>query len=194
MFISKFRINKTRFLKRLSLLIVVIMLIYWREYLISAIMIIGDRDEIITILGNYGVLGPAVLSMILGLQVFLAVIPGHAFIVAGGYVYGFILGVLITQVSTVAASQIAFLLTRRYGRPLVDRLAPAEIIDHWKMLAEKQNGLFFFFSFILPVFPNDLMCFVAGLSAISSKKFFRANFFWSFDRCGFVYLDWVSWI
>jgi len=119
---------------------------------------------------------PVLLSIILTLQVFLAFIPGHAFIVAGGYIYGLLVGALITQVSTVFASQLAFLLTRRYGRPLVDRMAPANLIDHWNKLAEKQGGLFFFFAFILPIFPNDLMSFIAGLSNISPRKFFVANF------------------
>jgi uncharacterized membrane protein YdjX (TVP38/TMEM64 family) len=136
---------------------------------------IGDRDAIVELLQGYGLWGPLVLSIILGLQVFLAVIPGHAFMVAGGYVYGLLVGAAITQVSTVIASQLAFLLARSYGRPLVDRMAPANVIDHWNALAQKQGGLFFFFSFILPIFPNDLMCFIAGLSAISPRKFFLAN-------------------
>ena len=125
----------------------------------------------------FGIMGPLVLFIILVLQVFLAVIPGHAFIVAGGYIYGLFVGTLITQLSTVIASQIAFLLVRRFGRPMVDRFASAKIVDHWNQLAEKQGGWFFFFAFILPIFPNDLMAFIAGLSSITAKKFFAANFF-----------------
>jgi uncharacterized membrane protein YdjX (TVP38/TMEM64 family) len=69
------------------------------------------------------------------------------------------------------------LLTRRFGRPLVDRFASGNVIDHWNKLAATQGPLFFFFAFILPIFPNDLMSFIAGLSTISSRKFFVANFF-----------------
>jgi uncharacterized membrane protein YdjX (TVP38/TMEM64 family) len=97
--------------------------------------------------------------------------------VAGGYIYGLVLGVAITQISTVIASQFAFLLSRRYGRPLVDRIAPSRVITHWNQLAESRGVLFFFFSFILPIFPNDLMCFIAGLSTIKPRGFFLANFF-----------------
>lgn len=154
-----------------------IAVLYWWEQLLDMLSMIGDRDAIVAFLNQFGFLGPIVLSSILGLQVFLAVIPGHAFMVAGGYVYGLVVGALITQTSTVIASQLAFLLSRRYGRPLVDRIAPANVIDHWNKLAERQGGLFFFFSFILPIFPNDLMCFIAGLSVIKPRKFFLANFF-----------------
>jgi uncharacterized membrane protein YdjX (TVP38/TMEM64 family) len=154
-----------------------IAILHWRVQLLEIFSMIGDRDAIVEFLQGYGVLGPVVLFFILGLQVFLAVIPGHAFIVAGGYIYGLAIGATITQISTVIASQLAFLLARRYGRPLVDRMAPPHVIDHWNEMARTQGGLFFFFSFILPIFPNDLMCFIAGLSGISSRKFFLANLF-----------------
>jgi len=170
------KVNKFRWIKLGFALISFAIIFYWRVQILEFITIIGDREAIVNFLQPYGFLGPLVLFIILMLQVFIAVIPGHAFIVAGGYIYGLFWGVLITQLSTVIASQLAFLLVRRYGRPMVDRFASINV-DRWNQLAEKQGGWFFFFAFILPIFPNDLMAFVAGLSAISSKKFFAANFF-----------------
>jgi LPXTG-motif cell wall-anchored protein len=35
--------------------------------------------------------------------------------------------------------------------------------------------MFYFFSFVLPIFPNDMMCYVAGLGNISARRFFVAN-------------------
>ena len=61
------------------------------------------------------------------------------------------------------------------ARTLVDRLAPRQIVDYWKEMAENQGIMFFFFSFVLPIFPNDLMSFVAALGKISPKKFLVAN-------------------
>ena len=174
--IKKCFTQKSRIVKGLVLAAVLVCLWHWRVELGELATMIGDREAIVAYLEQYQGWGPAVLSVILGAQVFLAVIPGHAFMVAGGYVYGFWVGALITQVSTVIASQLAFYLARNAGRPFVNRLAPEQVIDKWNHLAEKQGALFFFFSFILPIFPNDLMCFIAGLSSISPKKFFIANF------------------
>ena len=150
-------------------------IVYWWSDLSAFFLLIGDRDFIVDYLQQYGPLGPAVLFCILALQVFLAVIPGHAFIVAGGYIYGLLLGSTITLMSTVIAGQLAFLLTRHYGRPLVDRLAPRNAVDYWQKMAENQGVVFFFFSFVLPIFPNDLMSFVAALGKISPKRFLVAN-------------------
>lgn len=139
--------------------------------------LLANREGIVDYLERSRGWGPFVLFLILSMQVFLAVIPGHAFMVAGGYIYGFLFGFALTQASTVLASQIAYILTRRYGRPFVQRIARASVIDKWNALAEKQGGFFFFLSFILPIFPNDLMSFIAGLSTIKPKHFFIANFF-----------------
>ena len=176
MYTKKSNANMKRWSKAILILLGLILIFYWRVQIFEMIVIIGDRDAIAAYLQQFGVVGPVVLFIILALQVFLAVIPGHAFMVAGGYIYGLFWGTLITQFSTVIASQLAFLLTRKYGRPLVDRIAPANVIEHWNKLAKSQGVVFFFFAFILPIFPNDLMCFIAGLSSISPKKFFLANF------------------
>jgi uncharacterized membrane protein YdjX (TVP38/TMEM64 family) len=174
--IKKYFAQKSRILNLAIAAASLVCLWSWRAELSELVSMIGDRGAIVAYLEQYHGWGPAILALILGSQVFLAIIPGHAFMVVGGYVYGFLIGVLITQVSTVVASQLAFLLARKAGRSFVNRMAPAQVIEKWNRLAEKQGVLFFFFSFILPIFPNDLMCFIAGLSSISPKKFFIANF------------------
>jgi hypothetical protein len=61
------------------------------------------------------------------------------------------------------------------GRPAVYRLASPEAIQRWERLAARQGVLFLFFTFVLPLFPSDLMCYVAGLGTISVFRFFIAN-------------------
>lgn len=169
-------INTPHLFKIGLVLLAVFAVMYWWSDLKALVSIVGDRDLIVAHLQEYGPLGPVVLFSALMMQVFLAIIPGHAFIVAGGYIYGLAVGSMITLASTVIAAQLAFLLTRRFGRPLVDRVAPRQVVDYWQKMAHNQGGVFFFFSFILPIFPNDLMSFVAALGTISPKRFFAANF------------------
>jgi uncharacterized membrane protein YdjX (TVP38/TMEM64 family) len=175
--VEKLLAEKSRIMKSVCVIACLVCAWHWRAPLTELLTIISDRDAIVAYLEQYHVWGPVVLFLILGAQVFLAFIPGHAFMVAGGYIYGFGIGVLITQASTVLASQLAYMLARKVGPPFVERMAPANVIDRWNQLAEKQGALFFFFSFILPIFPNDLMCFIAGLSSIKLRDFFVANFF-----------------
>lgn len=157
-------------------LVFIILAIVWmyRQPLAELLQIIQDQEAVSAYLQGYGSLGPIVLFLLLIAQVFVAIIPGHALMVTAGYVYG-TLGLFVTLTSTILGSQIAFLIARRYGRSLIYRLASPQVIERWDRVAKHQGILFYFFSFVLPIFPSDLMCYVAGLCTISPRRFFVAN-------------------
>ena len=152
-----------------------IVLWIFRAPLGDILAIIADREQVTAYVQSFGALGPVILFVLLFAQVFIAVIPGHALMMTGGYVYGFAEGATITAVSTILASQLAFLVARKYGRSLIDRLASPQVIERWDKLSANQGTLFYFFAFVLPIFPSDLMCYVAGLGKISPSRFFLAN-------------------
>jgi len=85
----------------------------------------------------------------------------------------FCLAVII--LSTILGSQIAFFIARQYGRNLIYKLASPQIIERWDNMARNQGVMFYFFTFVLPIFPSDLMCYVAGLGKISARRFLAAN-------------------
>jgi len=163
--------------KQIKIIVAITLLVfawYYRQPLAELLRIIQDQEAVSAYLQGYGAFGPLVLFSLLIAQVFVAVIPGHALMVTAGYVYG-TLGLLVTIISTVLGSQIAFLIARRYGRSLIYRLASPQVIERWDGTARHQGILFYFFTFVLPIFPSDLMCYVAGLSTISPLRFFVAN-------------------
>ena len=164
-------------LKYISFILFGIGLWVFRSEITEVVAVLGNREALVSQVEEYGQLGAVVLFIVLILQVIVAALPGHALIVASGYFYGFWIGFLITHSSTVLASQFCYFLARKFGRPLVERLAPAETVDKWTGRAERQGVAFFFFSFNIPIFPSDVMNYVAGLSGLSPRKFFIANFF-----------------
>ncbi|HET7142719.1 MAG TPA: VTT domain-containing protein, partial [Anaerolineales bacterium] len=145
--------------------------------------------------------GPVVLFILLVLQVFLAFIPGQALMVACGYVYGFWGGLFISWFSLFAGGQAAFFLARRFGRPFANRWISPEILSKWDKAADGQGVGFYALSLVLPVFPNDAMCYVAGLGKISSSRFSIANSLGRGLACLFTsaagafgsQLGWQSW-
>lgn len=162
-------------------------LLWWlREPIIEMVYIAGDREAVSTYLGQFGLAGPLLLSLLLVLQVIIAAIPGEAFMIGGGYVYGFGIALCINLMASVAASQAAFLLARWAGRSLVERLAPPEMVDKWNKVAAQKGLVFFLFAFMLPVFPGDLMNYVAGLSSISAVRFFIANLLGRLPRIALI--------
>lgn len=176
--------SKSKWLILLAILIVLAWIFRYQLQNISHWF--SDREAIISSIGKLGIWGPIVLFVLLVLQVFLAIIPGHALMVAGSYSFGFWLSFLITTVSTVLGSQIAFLIGRKWGRSAVHKLADTKLIQRWDRLASGQGALFFFFSFVLPIFPSDLMTYVAGLGTISAKRFLLANISGRLLVAGFI--------
>ena len=151
----------------------------WRFHqpLWALLSVVGDREAIAASLDQFGILAPLLLGVILILQVIVAAIPGHALMVSGGYVFGFAPAFAISLTTTVIGSQIAFMLARWAGRPLVERLAPVDLLNKWSNISAKKGLIFFLFAFMLPIFPADVMNYIAGLSALSARRFFIANLF-----------------
>jgi uncharacterized membrane protein YdjX (TVP38/TMEM64 family) len=162
---------------KISLSLIGFGLLFWfRQPVSDVLRIIGDREAVAAYLGQFGVLAPLLLSLILVLQVIVAAIPGHALMVGGGYVFGFAPAFGISLVTTVLGSQLGFLLARWAGRPLVEKLAPVDVLDRWYDVSAKKGLLFFMFAFMVPIFPADVMNYIAGLSSLSARRFFVANF------------------
>lgn len=147
----------------------------FRQPVWELLSLVGDQEAVSTYLKRFGLWGPLVLAIVQLVQILVAVIPGHVFLIAAGYVYGFPLGLLLNVVYIVAASQLSFSLARWAGRPFIGRLVSNELLEKWYAIGEKQGFTFFTITFVLPVFPTDVMNFVAGLSGISSRKFLAAS-------------------
>ena len=162
-------------LKLCALLIAAGLLIWLREPVGDVLRIVGDRQAVADYLAQYGLFAPLLLAVILVLQVIVAAIPGHALMVGGGYVFGFLPAFIISLTTTVVGSQLAFYLARWAGRPLVEKLAPVDALNKWHDVSARKGLFFFMFAFMLPIFPADVLNYVAGLSALSARRFFAAN-------------------
>ncbi len=146
-----------------------------REPALLLLSLVDDQTAVSAYLQSFGWWGPAILAVVQLVQVVVAFIPGHVFLIAGGYAYGFWLGFAINWISVATASQFSFYLARRAGRPLVNRFIPADTLNRWNKISQEKGFAFFTLSFLLPVFPTDAMNFVAGLSGIPTRKFLLAN-------------------
>jgi len=164
-------------MKTKNIIIAIVLLavfVFYRQPISNLLHIISDQEAVSIYLQGYGVWGPVVLFILMVAQVFVAIIPGHALMVTAGYVYG-MTGLFVIIVSTILGSQIAFFIARQYGRSLIYKLASSQIIERWDGMARNQGVMFYFFAFVLPIFPSDLMCYVAGLGKISARRFLIAN-------------------
>lgn len=147
----------------------------YREPLVSSMLWFSDLHAVTESIRGFGLWGPAVLFVLFILQTFLAFIPGQALMVSSGYIYGFTGGILITWISLVVGGQAAFWLARRYGRPFAEKWVSAPVLDRWDKSAAGQGIGFYVITLVMPFFPNDAMCYVAGLGNMPFRRFLTAN-------------------
>ena len=123
---------------------------------------------------DWGIWAPLAIIVLQMAQVLLAPIPGQVIGLASGYLFGVVWGTFYSVLGTALGSLVAFVLARIYGRPLVERLVPSQTLA-WLDAGAQRRGLFFFvLIFLLPFLPDDLACFVAGLTPIPIPAFMLA--------------------
>ncbi len=158
-------------------IVLAFLLITWiaREPVLDLMAFIADRPAFEAYIKGYGLWGPGILSALQLFQVTVALVPGHAITISAGYIYGLFAGFAFNLLSVSLAGLIPFHLARWFGRPVVERLAPAKVLDHWDRTASEHGFAFFLTGYLLPVFPADTMNYAAGLSSLPARQFLLAN-------------------
>jgi uncharacterized membrane protein YdjX (TVP38/TMEM64 family) len=132
---------------------------------------LGDKENIQAIIKATGPLAPVIFILLQILQVVFAPIPGEATGFIGGFLFGVPLGLLYSTIGLTVGSVLAFLIARWLEEHYVKRWIPAEILQKFDFLMERQGALVAFILFLLPGFPKDYLCFLLGLSRMPFKLF-----------------------
>jgi len=104
------------------------------------------------------------------LQVFFAPIPGQLTGFLGGFLFGFWQGLFLTMLGLAIGSFLAIGLSRFLRDYLVQKFVPESVLKQFDYLIEKGGLMTFFMIFLLPAFPDDAVCFIAGLTRLSLSK------------------------
>ncbi|MEL1134430.1 TVP38/TMEM64 family protein [Desulfitobacterium sp. THU1] len=144
-------------------IIVIVALVYWAWPYLSRL---SDPDQIRDLIIRSGTWGPLVFICMQVVQILVAPIPGQVIGLIGGFLFGPFLGLLYTIIGATIGFTLVFLLTRKLGRPFVERVVSKKNVDRFDHLTKEKGAWVFFFIFLLPAFPDDLIAFIAGLTAI----------------------------
>lgn len=105
-------------------------------------------------------------------EVVVLPIPAAVTVVLGVVIYDPLTSFLLSTLGTYIGSVIAFFLGRIFGRKLAVWLVGEENTDKYsKILAEKGKAAFILMM-LLPGFPDDIICILAGLTAMKFRFFF----------------------
>ncbi len=130
------------------------------------------REQIQDYIEATGAVAPLVFIGISFLQVTFVPIPGALTILVGNYIFGPWLSFLYSYLGMMLGGILAFYLGRLLGRPFINWVAGGKkVADGWIKRLKGKEKVFLFFAFLLPLFPDDLLCSIAGILPISFLTF-----------------------
>ncbi len=164
-----FNINKN-FLNILSILILITLtllgIIGYQRGLFNSI---DTFREFILSKGN---LAPLAFFIIQVIQIVVPIIPGGLTTVFGVIIFGAFWGFILNYLSICLGSILVFFISRTFGRSIVLKLFGQELFDKYHhKIKDKSYEKFFAIAILLPVAPDDFLCYLTGLTDMSFKKY-----------------------
>lgn len=131
-----------------------------------------SQEQLQNEIQKFGMWGPLVFIMVSFLQVTFIPIPGSITILAGNYLFGPWLSYLYSFIGMFLGSLLAFLLGRKIGRAYVNWVVgDKETVDYYLKKLKGKETVILFFMFLLPLFPDDILCSIAGIMPITWSVF-----------------------
>ncbi len=170
----KKRISRSTIIKAAILTIVVLgVLAYlaWDVITKGPLMqLLSNRDQLVQVINNSGPWAPLIYVTLQVLQVVVAPVPGQIVGGVGGFLFGH-WGILWTTIGSLIGFWLVFIVARKFGRPLIEKIFKKPAVDKFDFIINAKGSAFIIFAiFLLPGFPDDLICYLAGLTKLSIKK------------------------
>jgi len=119
---------------------------------------------------------PILYIVVQYLQVIILPIPTIVSTVAGLALFGPFQTLIFSFIGIVLGSLTAFFVGRKLGDKAVAWIVGRETLEKWQKKLKRKDKFILTIMFILPLFPDDILCFIAGLSSMSNGYFLTMIF------------------
>lgn len=135
--------------------------------------IFDSVDAFQNFINSTGLLGPLIFIFIQIIQVVIPMLPGFVTCIAGAVVFGPAAGFFYSYMGVCIGSIMAFYIARKYGITIVQKIISEEKYNKYMSWLEKGRkfDILFALAILLPTAPDDVLCFIAGLTKMTWKKF-----------------------
>ena len=128
---------------------------------------IGSVESLRKYVSGFGAYAVIIFIAIQFLQVVVLPVLGFITVSAGVLLFGAFRGSLYSVIGIVTASIVAFFIGRVFGYKVASWLVGKESLDKTLNMVKGKDKVILTFMFLFPFFPDDVLCFVAGLSSMS---------------------------
>lgn len=105
------------------------------------------------------------------LQVVILPIPGSVAVAAGVALFGPLKCAIYSFIGIILGSIVAFAIGRWVGYKAVKWIVGEDTLKKWLAKLKGKDYLILSLMFLLPMFPDDVLCFIAGLSSMTWPYF-----------------------
>lgn len=135
---------------------------------------INSIEKLKAIVESGGMFSFVVFVLLQILQTTVLQIPAIFVTIAGTLVFGRWMAFLLSFIAVMIGSIIMFWVGRKAGRKFLNWLAGSEEADKW--IKRMSHGKYLFFLMMLfPMFPDDILCVIAGFTNMSFGYFLVTN-------------------
>ncbi|MBR6737481.1 MAG: TVP38/TMEM64 family protein [Clostridia bacterium] len=132
---------------------------------------IDSIEDLRNYVASFGYNAHVIFTIINVLQVVILPIPGFISIGTGVALFGPLIAGTLSFIGITIGSIIAFFIGRILGYKVVKWIVGEETLKTWLNKVKNKDKIVLTFMFLFPFFPDDVLCFVAGLSTMSAGYF-----------------------
>ncbi len=133
--------------------------------------LVKDKQTLANYLKTYGTWMPIVYILLQYLQVVILPIPSVVSTAVGVVLFGPLATIFYSLIGILLGSFTAFWIGRKLGNKAVAWLIGADTLKSWQGKVKGKDNFILTVMFLLPMFPDDVLCFIAGLSSMSVQYF-----------------------
>jgi uncharacterized membrane protein YdjX (TVP38/TMEM64 family) len=174
----------------IAFIIATVLIGVWLWPFIARLRLPEYREQFSGWVNTMGIKGVLIVFGIQVLQIIVAVIPGGSVQILAGAAYGTLGGFAICILGCLTATAVIFLVVRKFGAPLVNRLFSPKQTGRYSFLKEpvgfqepvgfkessgfqksRKLSLILFLIFLIPGTPKDALTYIASLQDIKLSRF-----------------------
>ena len=168
--------NKKKMLSKLLFVVSVILCV------VLGVWVLLDRYNILDIFSSIATFKNFILStkekgmivyvLIQFVQVLSVPIPSMIITLTGVAIYGPLIASILCTVGVLLGSYCSFWIGKVFGFRIVKWVVGEANATKYAQIIEKKGKFFLIFAFLLPLFPDDVLCLISGLTTMKFKTFF----------------------
>lgn len=169
-YFKKFKTNKILYLLFIIYTIVIdIYIILLSIGVLNVLSSVSSLKEYILSTKERGVI---IYMLIQAAQVIFLPVPAAVICIVGSLVYGPFLGAIYCTAGILVGSYISYFIGKIFGHKLVSWIVGKDNVNKYSDIIQKRGKVFLGLAFLLPMFPDDILCLIAGITDMSFTSFF----------------------